>query len=296
MEKTISFESRNPTSGMKEAKNKNRISCTDADQGEPHAIEPELIDLAQVLSNKLHYIEHNISKITSKFDQLTNDISCHHEILRYDVSTSFDHLDRIITSIQENVDDLKSNFRDPTKERARNRKSVLLKGTCKKTDFERIPKSEEDKAFLSDAFKASAYHNPRDPCSVEEVSDLIDAMDSENFMENSIIVEQGSKVRNLYIVKTGLVDVHKDNELYSTIESKQTLLHYYSVDVVNNYEFLARTDCELWFIPAALFLHINTYHKNKRYSPDETASFFRNVSFSHVFCRLETNHFYYNIR
>lgn len=322
---SICFISGSPTTGNIQAKHKKTISSVDVDQEKIHATEPEFAQVAHALSKKLHYIEQNLSEISSVFGQLINDISCHHEHLRYDVSASFDNLERGITSIQQNLDNLKSNFRVssednnditsktsalsassdekaklPSKSRwkktintvksvnsiGRNRKVVLLKALSEKPEFKRIPKSEEDKQFICDAIKASAY-DPR-WCTDGEISDQIDAMDLEKFKANSIIAAKGSEVINIHIVKTGIVDAYKDNEVHSTFESKQTLLHFYCVEVVNNYEIRARTDCELWFIPAALSVQINTYHK--RNSRDQIASFFRNVSFSHIFFHLEANH------
>ena len=273
-------------------------------------IKPELIQMAKTLSNKLLFINQNISEITSKLDHLYNDISCHYEILTNDVSTSFENLERDIKYLHLNLESIKSNFRDPLKENCdassknpvfskssdkkpklktrkkwkkafgaikimttEGRKSVFSNQSFEKPEVNSIPKSEEDKKFISSVIKDDNCYQ-ESMCS-EELSDLIDAMDLAGFKANHIISAQDSEVRNLHIVRTGIVDAFHDNKLSSTIQSKQMLLPFYMAGVLNNFEFRARTDGECWFIPSELFQRISMYHKRTR----QKTSFFQSVSF-----------------
>ena len=283
--------------------------------------QPEVVKVSNVLSNKIHKIEANISEIVLKLDRLSEDIKSHHENLSNGIFTSFENFQHGIDSIQANLNVLKSNFGDleakissevkastisshsqSSAKFQRAVKAIRFIGRTRKKvirgsrtifvpyevldldEIKRIPKSNEEKIFIKDVIKNSTFYQ-HSICSEDELKDLVDAMYLDKFEANSIIAAQGSDLQksDISIVRTGTVDVYKDGILLSTRKSKQMLIAFYMVGVgtVNSYEFRAKTDCELYCISASLFHQIITYYS--RTSQTQKASFLRSVSFLSIF-------------
>jgi len=197
--------------------------------------QPEIVQRANALSNKLHNIEQHIYEISVRFDRLSEDIKIHHETLSNEIFSSVENFEHDIDSIQANLDVLKSNFGDlEAKVSSKIKASPILIDENVKSHSQSLAKFQravnaitfiertrkkvirKSKAIVvpsevldeikripkSDEEKIFIKDVIKDStfyqhsiCSEDELEDLSDAMDLEKFEANSIIAAQGSDLQ-----------------------------------------------------------------------------------------------------
>lgn len=116
---------------------------------------------------------------------------------------------------------------------------------------------------INNVIKSSSYYK-FSMCGDDEMTDLVDAFDVENFVAGSLIVNQGDAFDRFYIVRSGMVDVLVDGAYVSSLASKQAFESSFMMGSTSISSFRARNDCEIWFLAVEEFRRISIHYKRMR--------------------------------
>jgi len=150
------------------------------------------------------------------------------------------------------------------------RDAVLAKATGKDYVIKRVSKSEEVQKLIYNAIKPNTLFRA---CSEEELMNLIDVFDSEEFPAGSTVIQQGDEGEYFYVVESGKLDItirmddDESNEVHVGVPYVpgsafgELALMYGSPRAATIY---AKDECKLWKIDRRAFRGITGQHKLKQ--------------------------------
>jgi len=148
-----------------------------------------------------------------------------------------------------------------------------------------IPKSDEIKKIIYNAIKSNTLFRA---CSEDELDDIVDAFESENFANGAIVIQQGDEGDHFYVVESGILDVTvkmNNNVDGSKSEEVHVGVPYLPGTAFGELALMygspraatirAKEDCKLWKIDRKAFRGITGQHKLKQ--TERHFDFLRNV-------------------
>lgn len=157
------------------------------------------------------------------------------------------------------------------------RAAVMARGSDRDFVKTTIPKSDQVRKLIYHSIKRNMLFRA---CSEEELQDLIDAFDTENFKADSVVIKQGDEGDLFYVVEEGKLDVmvstaDVDGDIGASAEREvQVGVPYVSGSSFGELALMygspraatirAKTDCVLWSLDRRAFKGITGSHKQKR--------------------------------
>ena len=270
----------------------------------------KLMNMMHMMDEKLQHIENHVEEINSNFDDFSMGISSRIESYNNNIFSRFDSLElqfrnsenslsnnhhrperRVSFSCLTKFNNEKQNQTSSSKDRKEvnppnvpkrikskhKYKSISYSSaSSQEYDIKRVQKSNEDKLVISHVVKNSSYYKFSSCCD-DELTDIIDAFDVENFASGSLIVNQGDTFSRFYIVKSGFVDLLSDGLYLSSLTPKQAFETSFMMGAESVSTFRAKCDCEIWSLSVETFRSISIHYKRMRSS--FKTNFLKSVSY-----------------